>query len=600
MDSSAFRALSPSHLVRAWARAIQRFPFTVAAAAALTLLVVGTIHEAWPDAWKDYLPGLGLGLGCGLLASLGVTLRGEIRAWIMPLRHGLAALALVFSVLVCWTRVASEMVALLTFLPFGLFLLTLAGVLAGARGRSALDGWRELLGDLSACLFGVVVAVILGTGLCLWLVAIDLLLGAASPGEFYADIWAVALILIWTLSALSRLRGGEGGRPDESPTAEQAMPTWLAIVIAGPLTALALGYLLVVVLYLVRLAMEGRFMEGEIGLVTALYLAFGVAVHLLSYPLREEGPLLSRFYCRWFPWTLPLPLLALIWALGVRVGAYGWTEARVLLAVLGLWLAVFAGLHLLRPRLARPFVGPLVLGGLLVLASFGPWGARSMSIASQVGRFEALVTDIRIARWTPGDTGLGKVDRAKVIEAAELMNWLARREALGQVAGLVAVEPATLNTALNEVRRAPKAVGRRVELKVEGGEAVTLKGEVGRLVWVGMWGDGTAEWTLPEGQLVLDMDKAEIRLDPLEGGEGTASLARLEIGPWLGSLANRESGPVSEDQLTLRGEGGLLLKAVDLAFWVKDGKISPARLRGVIILETEGAPGASPSDGGGR
>ncbi|MCF8481321.1 MAG: DUF4153 domain-containing protein [Rhodospirillum sp.] len=598
MVPSAFHALSPSHLIRAWARAVHRFPVPVAAALMLTLLVVGTIHDAWPEAWMDTLPGLTLGLSCGVLASLGVTLRGEIRAWAPPLRHGLAVLALAFSILVCWTRVDSEMLTLLTFLPLGLFLLTLAGVLAGAPGRTALDGWREALGDLSACLFGIVVAVILGAGLCLWLVALDLLLGADTPGEFYGDIWVVALVLVWTLSALSRLRGGEAGRPVKGPTAEEAMPTWLAILIAGPLTALALGYLAVVVLYLGRLALEGRFMEGEIGLATALYLAFGVAVHLLSYPLREEGPLLSRFYCRWFPWTLPLPLVALIWALWVRVGAYGWTEARYLVAVLGLWLAVFAGLHLVRPKRAWPFVGPLVLGGLLVLASFGPWGARSISIASQVGRFETLVTDTPMARWTPGDTGLGEVDRIELAEVAELMDWLGGREALDRVAPLVAVEPGVLNTALNEVRWAPADAKVQMELSAEEGDVVTVN-EPGRVVWFDLWGGGSAHWAVAEGLLTLDMDKGEIRLDPPESEEGAEPLARLELGPWMASLAGVAGTSVPAEKLTLREEG-LTLKAVELTFWVGEDQKAPTRLRGAIILEKKGGPGAPPPDGFGR
>jgi hypothetical protein len=178
---------------------------------------------------------------------------------------------------------------------------------------------------------------------------------------------------------------------------------------------------------------------------------------------------------------------------------------------------------------------------------------------------------------------LGEVDRAKVTEVAELMDWLAGQEALGQVAPLVAVEPAVLNTALNEVRWAPDDVKAQVALSAEEGDVVTVD-EPGRVVWVDLWGGGSSHWAVAEGLLTLDMDKGEIRLVPADSEEGGEPLARLELAPWMASLVGVEGSSVPAEKLTLRGEG-MTLKAVELTFWVGEDQKAPTRLRGAIILD---------------
>jgi hypothetical protein len=614
--SSAFRSLSPRALVQSWSGAIRRFPVPLGLATILAIVLIGAIHEAWPDSMDDTLPGLAVGLGCALLASLGVSLRGEILGW-SGLRN--AALGLAAGVAMVTLGVIHEerdLDFVLTFLPLAVFLLTVAAVLARAPGRDDLRGWWEAFGDLTGCLFGLTVAVILGAGVSLWFFALELLLGAVVPGELIGDFWVVCLILVWPLTTLSRLRGGAGHEGDsEELTSETAMPNWLAIVVAGPLTLLACGYLVVLVLYLARLALEGK-TDGDVALISALYLSYGVGVHLLTYPMRDDGPDLSRFYYKWFPRTLPLPLAALIWALALRVSDYGWTEPRYMVAAVALWLTVFCVYHLLRHRWAAPVLGPLVLGGLLLLGTFGPWGARSVAELSQFHRLEALITGAADVTWLAGDPSLEKLTGERAEEVSGLISWFEDRDEGDRIAPLFPGDRSELVADLNERRWKTEEGVRKMDwsFTVNPAGVQTVDGP-GRIMLIDLWSGESATAVLEDGEVELSLRTKTITVRPVTGaaasattegepepalspeedgepateateedGQSTRSQPRLtiDLNPWLDGLMAEQSGTRSPDRLTFQADG-FTLTVFELGIW-NDGDNYPNRLRAILRL----------------
>ena len=99
----------------------------------------------------------------------------------------------------------------------------------------------------------------------------------------------------------------------------------------------------------------------------------------------ERAP--TAFFLRIWPYILIVPIVLLAYALYLRIGAYGVTPDRYLLALFGLVLAILVVLQrfpTLRGDIRLMVVVPALA---LLLASFGPQGASSVSLRSQVHRF---------------------------------------------------------------------------------------------------------------------------------------------------------------------------------------------------------------------
>jgi cytochrome bd-type quinol oxidase subunit 2 len=91
--------------------------------------------------------------------------------------------------------------------------------------------------------------------------------------------------------------------------------------------------------------------------------------------------------------VLLLPLVPLaLWALGARLGEYGWTEFRYVrmaaVAAIGV-LGVIGTVRLVRRR--RPMQGtvPAVFAAALLLSALGPWSAPAVSRRDQTARLRA-------------------------------------------------------------------------------------------------------------------------------------------------------------------------------------------------------------------
>ncbi|HEX6911118.1 MAG TPA: DUF4153 domain-containing protein [Longimicrobium sp.] len=107
--------------------------------------------------------------------------------------------------------------------------------------------------------------------------------------------------------------------------------------------------------------------------------------------------------------ALLLPLVPLaLWALGARLGEYGWTEFRyvrvAIVVAIGI-LSVIGTVRLLRRR--RPMQGtvPAVFAAVLAASALGPWSAPAVSRRDQTARLRAELRRANVdPRRLPADT----------------------------------------------------------------------------------------------------------------------------------------------------------------------------------------------------
>jgi hypothetical protein len=376
-----FGLLSLRAVLSGLAKTAVRFALPLGCALIWAGIGIGLEHGAFHGARKllEQLQVLCfLGLFWTLAAKLFAERRGWPLVWHLPLAAaGLALLALrVFTGPQTWDPVSNPTVLLLG--PGMVLLMMVAPFLPARSDDEAL--WHFNRTGWTSAAFGLLVAVIVGVGLSLACAAIDELL-VALPGHVYADIWILCMSVIWPWQALSGVP-----RSFNRPEGD-VCPRWLVFLISYLLVPLASLYFVILYLYMAKILVQWELPKGQVGFMVSGYGTFGVATHLLTHPLRESGNRLVGLFHRHFHHALYAPIVLLVVAVGLRIDEYGITENRYALLLFALWLAGMALVFTFWPG-RRLIIVPLSLALLLVLASFGPWGASSLSTLSQMARLE--------------------------------------------------------------------------------------------------------------------------------------------------------------------------------------------------------------------
>ncbi len=152
-------------------------------------------------------------------------------------------------------------------------------------------------------------------------------------------------------------------------------------------TPLMLGYVAILYLYFIVALAKG---EMPRGVSSYLVLAFSmgvILVHITVRPFREH----SRFYSFLFRYIYYLifpMLIPLAIAIYMRIGEYGITEMRYLLAAGGLWIFAISLYMTLSKRKSIQYIF-ISSAAVLLLSGFGPYHMFSAAYQSQSKRLKA-------------------------------------------------------------------------------------------------------------------------------------------------------------------------------------------------------------------
>lgn len=416
-----------------------RFPLPVALAAAQAALGIANIHDLEIfTSEEEYFRIFAL-LLLGLFAALSADLLAESRGWSRP--KGLAlslALVLFVALRVFTLPTATETIIfalLFPLLPAGLLLLGCAPFLTRLKAGDAF--WDFNRGLWLSVAFGLLVGVIFAGGLHALYTALEALFEVKIEGEIYGDTWTVGLALIWPLQAMSGIPRGFADPEGDF------CPTWARYLISFFFVPFTIAYLLLLYAYSLKILFAWALPEGELGYLVAGYAAFGAASFLLAHPLRENGNIVVRQFCRFFHPALLVPAGLLLLAIAVRVQAYGFTEPRYAVAVFSLWL-LGAALAFTLWRHPRPMLLPLSLACLLILGSFGPWGGFGVSTGSQVTRLEQLLARNELlteeGKAVRADGPIDRMEEAEISSIAIYLNRMGKQPALTQLFGALELD----------------------------------------------------------------------------------------------------------------------------------------------------------------
>ncbi|MFC5585819.1 DUF4153 domain-containing protein [Nitratireductor kimnyeongensis] len=326
-----------------------------------------------------------------VVASFAATLFAEARSISGWPHYALTALAGLVAFIVMWPTFGVRTVEW----AFLLSLMTLTP-LAPFVGRESGDAfWMFTARLVYAAALAILAFFIFGGGVSAILTSLTHLFGVGIPNSFYGHSWVSIGLFVAPLFGL----GQTPTKFDEEPGGREHDMMRHGMRALGDFAAvpLLIIYAVILHLYTLKIVITGEVPEGQIGWLVLTYGVCTVAVLLLTKPFLDTARAPTRFFVRFWPLILPVPLGLLFYALWLRVGAFGWTVDRYFLGLFG---GVTLALVVLQT--VRPVRGDIrVVAGLPVIAlligSFGPQGAIDRSITSQQARF------LEIVRGEPDD-----------------------------------------------------------------------------------------------------------------------------------------------------------------------------------------------------
>jgi len=440
--------LSPAAAAAGLLRTLARFPLPMGCALAWAVITTDSIGHYLPRNGFFSSDSLQAVVLPGFFLTLAVKLFAERQGWAVLPQLALSFAGLALMALRVFTGPETfepnTNPAYMFLLPGFVLLATVAPFLPARREDSAL--WDFNRASWLGAAFGLLVMVILGSGLAAAYVAIDTLLGIKVPSDLYGATWILCASVIWPLYALSRV-------PDKFETpAEGYCPRWVTFLASYFLVPLMILYLAILYAYLVKILFTWELPRGQVAYLVCGYAGFGVTTYLISHALRTTGNILVRLFQRYFFLALFAPVALLALAVGARIRDYGVTESRYLLILLAVWMGGLALFYTLRGGRGL-IAAALSLSLMLIAASFGPLGAVGLSTHSQVSRLEALLTAKGIladGRIVPNVAGVPREDLQRIssiidylrstYKLAAIEPWLADIELdLGERPGAVGI-----------------------------------------------------------------------------------------------------------------------------------------------------------------
>jgi hypothetical protein len=247
--------------------------------------------------------------------------------------------------------------------------------------------WQYNRSLLLRFLIAAFFSVVLFAGLAGALAAIDNLLGVDVEDETYGRLW---FLIAFTFNTWYFVAGIP--RDLAALDRDADYPLLVKVFAQYILLPIVAVYLAILTIYLGKVIVTREWPSGWIGYLVSGVSAAGILTLLLVHPIRDrEENRWVNTYARWFFIALIPAIIMLFLAVGKRIDQYGITERRYFLLVLTIWIAATAVYYsIVRSRNIKLIPGTLCV---IAFATFlGPWSAYSVSLASQIGRLEGLLT----------------------------------------------------------------------------------------------------------------------------------------------------------------------------------------------------------------
>lgn len=387
-----FKIPSIDTLVAQASKTFQRFPLAIIAAIIGTSIAYSLVHEVYSQMPEQEML-LKIMFLCflGLASFFASTLFGERRGWNQSKILGLQAVIVVLLVGYYFTLppelFASPEKHIIRMLLLNLavaFLCMFAAFIWKDEENGLWHFNKEAF--IQLVITGIYAVVIFG-GISIALATIDYLLGITIDGEVYGDLWCTVMGIFAPWFFLSHIP-----KDLDALESDTNYPYGLKVFTQYVLLPLVVFYLLILYIYNGKILVTWDWPKGLVSYLILFFSGAGIASLMLIHPLHEDKKYAwMKLFARVF-YIAIIPLVGMLfYAIQLRIGDYGITENRYFVVVFGVWLLLMSLYFTFRKKQDLKLI-PMSLCVIILLISFGPWGAFAVSENSQTQRLEGYLT----------------------------------------------------------------------------------------------------------------------------------------------------------------------------------------------------------------
>ncbi|HHV34142.1 MAG TPA: DUF4153 domain-containing protein [Syntrophomonadaceae bacterium] len=235
----------------------------------------------------------------------------------------------------------------------------------------------------SGFLITVIYSAVLYLGLAAILLAMDQLLGIqiTEKAYFYTGLFVAFIFAPSYFLADIPLPNQQFQQENYS----KILRVLLLYIVMPLLTA----YTTILYIYFIKIIVLWQWPVGLVSHLVLWYAVIVAAVLFLITPIKDEDKWANRFI-KWMP-KIILPILIMMFiSMGIRINAYGVTENRYFVVVLGLWVSgMMLYFSFIKKRMN--IVIPFTLALIALISVFGPLSSYSISTRSQNNRLQAIL-----------------------------------------------------------------------------------------------------------------------------------------------------------------------------------------------------------------
>lgn len=250
---------------------------------------------------------------------------------------------------------------------------------------------------------------VLYAGLSAIYFTVDKLLSVHVTGKVYY----YTFLYVTCVFALSYFLAGV---PKKGSTQEEgSYPKPLKILLLYIVMPLISAYTLILYIYFIKIIITGKWPVGMVSNLVLWYSIISAAVMFFITPIEKQGGWAKVFFT-WLP-RIILPLLVMMFvSIGIRINAYGVTEPRYYVILLGIWASgIMVYYWFFRGN--RNIVLPVSIAIIALLSVFGPLSSYSVSMYSQNARFQKLLIKNKMlsdGKLLAATSGISRNDRADI------------------------------------------------------------------------------------------------------------------------------------------------------------------------------------------
>lgn len=228
----------------------------------------------------------------------------------------------------------------------------------------------------------VIYAVVLFLGLAAIIFTVDELFGIAVQDKSYFYTW---LFIAGIFSPIFFL----GGVPQVDESLEDyKYPNFFKILLLYIVMPLLSIYMVILYIYFAKIIVTRTWPIGLVSHLVLWYSALCAAIIFLIAPIKNNV-WVNKFI--FFLPKLMLPILGMMFiSMGIRINAYGITENRYFVMILGIWVFCMM-LYISFRKVHRNVILPISLSIIAIISVFGPLSSFSVSKFSQNSRMAGIL-----------------------------------------------------------------------------------------------------------------------------------------------------------------------------------------------------------------